>query len=183
MTTETTTEINPAVFDDAMVEQLAQQSEAAFKNYQRMLSDVEKQMLGQFVGVPEKLKTWVFYRVGLRNSSIAQAMAHMMRQQGWLDAPRSVKMIGTEYFDGSDGALIIMIPQDGYRRAKDIEQRVIEKTSSRAKAKKFDGLQEALSSTPGVDLTEFSVDVVDSTQQDITSNVNDTRARRLNKRA
>lgn len=178
-----TTETSPEMFDDALVDAMSKASMEAFEKYQRMLTDVERSMIGSFTGIPEKFNNWVFYRCGLRSSQVAQALKFMMKQQGWQEAPRSVRMVGTEHYDGTDGAEIIMAPQEVYRRQKDIEQRVLDSKSLRQTAKKFDGLEQTLGSRTGVTLDEFSVDVVEGTPGDVASNVNDARARRLNKRS
>lgn len=177
-----TNELNPELFDDAMVDAMMKASVETFDKYQRMLTDVERSMIGTFTGIPDKFRDWIFYRCGLRNSAVSNALHYLMRQQGWQDAPRSVRHVGTELYDGTDGAQIIMAPQEVYRRQKDIEQRVIDGRSMRATAKKFDGLEKTLGDRAGVTLDEFSVDIVEGTPGDVASNVNDARARRLNKR-
>lgn len=177
-----TSETNPEIFDDALVDALSKASMETFEKYQRMLTDVERSMIGTFTGIPDKFRDWVFYRCGLRSSAVSNALRHMMKQQGWQDAPKSVRHVGTELYDGTDGAEIIMAPQEVYRRQKDVEQRVLDGKSLRQTARKFDGLEKTLGDRAGVTLDEFSVDIVEGTPGDVASNVNDARARRLNKR-
>lgn len=172
-------------FDRWLAESLAN-SKKGLQNYQKTLSAIEKQMIGAFRGVPPKIADWVFYRVGQKVSQVTHAMAHMLRQQGWVDAPPSVKMLGVEFFDGEAGGLYLCAPQATYKRMKEIEQAAANKSTVKAEIESFDGLGEQLDGTSGVQVDQLDVQMSEMSVDDAQTRAAETaavvRARRLSKR-
>ena len=145
-------------FDKTLAEMFAQ-SEAAFAKYLTVLSDIERQMIGMFKNVPDRIRDWVFFRCGHRGVPVWDSLAHMLRQQGWVDAPRGVQTIGFELFDGPDRAQILCAPQAVYRRMKAIEDAVAAKSSVKAAIERFDGLAGTIDGMKGVEIDDMSVSV------------------------
>jgi hypothetical protein len=154
------------------------ESRRAFQNYSNTLTDIEKSLLGTYDGIPPKLQGWAFYRCGLRNSPVAQSLARLLRGQGWVEAPRGVKMRGTELWDGDDGGLIVCAPQEVYRRMKAIEEEAVSIAAMRTQAQKLDGLAGTFRGMPGVEVDAFDVQAGVDTAENVVSNQLDARARR-----
>ena len=73
----------------------------------------ERQSIGAWYNVPEEFMGWHFVRGGLRNDPRANALAYMLRQMGYQDAPRGVRMAGFE--TDSDGGLYLMVPMQVFK--------------------------------------------------------------------
>lgn len=182
----TTPEQNQKAYDDSFDEQFAEMlatSKAALANYERTLSDVEKSMIGNWRGKPAKLENWVFFRCGEKRSAVAQSLAHMLRQQGWTDAPRGVTMIGTELWDGTEGALVICAPLEVYRRMKAIEQIANDKAAMREQAGKMNGLGGALDGMSGVQVDVLEVKTGEDSLEAVRALQEEARAKRPPKRS
>lgn len=150
------------VTDEAFATMLAQSWEA-FKKYESTLSDIEKQMIGMFRtdSVPEKFKTWVFYRVGSKALASTQALKHLLTQQGWQPVPGNwrVVMAGCEPYDSADGsnAEYLCAPQEVYRRQKAIEGKARNRGVVKTEIERMDNLAAQLESVSGVAVDEMTV--------------------------
>lgn len=170
-------EISPsdAAFDEAFAAELAQ-SQRAFANYEKMLSDVDRELIGVFYDYPPRLEgRVVFYRPGLRSSATANALASMLKAQGWLEAPRGTKHRGTEFYDGDDDGLILMAPLEVHKRMQNVEELAKRKRANREIAG-LDGFANEMKSM-GVVIEEFDTKVGAASAPDIAANVKDARER------
>lgn len=186
MTEEIQAKTSEESFDQALAEMFAR-SQAAFLKYQSTLSDIERSMIGTFINVPPKMESgWIFHRVGGKGSHAHQGMAHMLRQQGWIDAPRGVEMVGTQFWDGPEGAIILCAPQEVYRRMKAIEEAVLNSNSVSERVKAFDGLPEMLDGTHGVGVDKFDVSTdattMESAQSRAMERIAEIRSRKQSRR-
>lgn len=149
------------VHDEEFARLLAASIEA-FTKYTNTLSDIERQLAGQVNtdGVPEKFRTWIFYRVGFRALASTQGLKHLLMQQGWQPVPPKWRVVtrGAEAYDGSDGAMAeyLMAPPEVYARQKAIENKARDRGAVKAELERMDGLLGSLSSM-SVGIDEVSV--------------------------
>lgn len=158
-------------FDQTLADMFAQ-SEAAFRKYVAVLSDIERQMIGAPKNVPEKMADWVFYRCGQRGVPVWDSLAQMLRQQGWVDAPRGVQFVGFELFDGPDRVQALCAPQPVYRRMKAIEDAVAAKLSVKASIERFGDLVGTIDGMKGVEIDDVTVSVDERSFGDAVSEGN-----------
>lgn len=147
--------------DDAFATMLAN-SIQAFNRYVGTLSDIEKQLTGTYnlESVPDKFKTWIFYRCGSRALASTQAIKYLLMQQGWQPCPPKwrVVMRGCEPYDGADGTVAeyLCAPQEVYQRQKAIEGKARSRGAVKSELEKMDGLLGTLDGM-NVQISEASV--------------------------
>lgn len=167
-------------FDATLAEQLAKSS-AAFEAYSKTLDRISAGMVGRFYGMPPKMQAeydagrLVCYRVGLRSSQAAKALAALMRQQGWFDAPRGTRHGGTEVFDGDEGALILVAQLADARRMHDVRDRAA-RARANGEITALDGFARDVAAMGAV-VESFDVRVGQAGTPDVAGNVRDARSR------
>lgn len=130
MTTPTTTKTADqlqyeAAMDDQVASLLAQ-STAALRKYERTIVDVDRQTIGDWYGMPDRMRAegWMFYRCGQKKDASATALASIFAQHGWVPAPASTACRGFEALDAAGGGgIYICCPPDNYKRMKEIQRK------------------------------------------------------------
>lgn len=167
-------------FDATLAEQLAKSS-AAFEAYAKTVDRISAGMIGRYYGMPPKMQAEydagriVCFRVGLRSSQAAKSLAHLMRQQGWFDAPRGTRHAGTEVFDGEEGPIILCAQLQDARRMHEVRDRAQAKRAN-AEIVALDGFARDVAAMGAV-VEDFDVRVGQASTPDVAANVRDARSR------
>lgn len=156
--------------DNDTFAKLIAESESAAKRYQDLVRDIGHKTTGTWYGVPGLTDSgeWVFYRAGTKASAAAHALAHLMKQQGWVDAPAGVRCIGFEAWDaGEGGGLYLAAPRHVYREMCDIADKI-----RRRRSPTTSSLTEEIGSRlagTGASIERLEVDLGEAGEQEFAS--------------
>lgn len=99
-----------------------QSFDVAAKNYNRMMDDIDRALIGKWYGMPagkEAHNGYAYYRCGRRGKPNTIFAQNILRQFGWLPAPAGTRAHGYEV-DGDEG-VYMYARIDVYRNMKKIQ--------------------------------------------------------------
>lgn len=125
-TTKTPDQIQADQEQDDMLASLLAQSNQALRNYEKTIADIDRQSIGEWYGMPPRMKSdgWMFFRCGVHKDPAAHATRAIFHQSSWVDAPKGVACRGYEANDQQlGGGIYVCCPPDNYRRMKDVQDK------------------------------------------------------------
>lgn len=162
---------------DTMVADLLAKSQRGLENYTKALGDIDRGLIGRWYGMPSRMQAdgWVFYRCGLRSSAHAVAIAYMLQQHGWVQAPPGLRCVGFE--TDAEGGLYLCCPPETYGRMKNIESQARRKRS-RGEIASLDGFATSLGQLgAGVEIERMDVSMGQASLGDVNASVTDAQLR------